>query len=47
MLKDFVDLKPGDVVLQNAGNSAVSRYVIQVKILFLFGKINKKLSSDL
>ncbi|PAV75528.1 hypothetical protein WR25_14697 [Diploscapter pachys] len=34
MLKDFVYLKPGDVVLQNAGNSAVSRYVIQLcKIL--------------
>lgn len=30
MLKDFVQLKTGDIVIQNAGNSAVGRYVIQV-----------------
>lgn len=33
MLKDFVPLKSGDTVLQNAGNSSVGRYVIQVWIL--------------
>lgn len=30
MLRDFVDLKAGDFVLQNAGNSAVGRAVIQI-----------------
>ena len=30
MLRDFVPLKEGDVVLQNAGNSAVGRAVIQI-----------------
>lgn len=32
LLKDFVQLKQGDVVVQNGGNSAVGRYVIQVRI---------------
>ncbi|XP_034946725.1 enoyl-[acyl-carrier-protein] reductase, mitochondrial-like [Chelonus insularis] len=30
MLKDFVDLKPGDVVIQNGANSAVGQFVIQL-----------------
>ena len=30
MLRDFVDLKEGDFVLQNAGNSGVGRAVIQI-----------------
>ena len=30
MLKDFVDLKKGDYVLQNGGNSAVGQAVIQI-----------------
>lgn len=30
MLKDFVQLKPGDVVIQNASNSAVGQSVIQI-----------------
>ncbi|WKX96738.1 hypothetical protein Q1695_012855 [Nippostrongylus brasiliensis] len=29
MLKDFVDLKPGDTIIQNGANSAVGRAVIQ------------------
>lgn len=35
MLKDFVDLKPGDTVMQNGANSAVGRAVIQVLDCFL------------
>lgn len=30
LLTDFVDLRPGDVVIQNAANSAVGQYVIQL-----------------
>ncbi|VDL72559.1 unnamed protein product [Nippostrongylus brasiliensis] len=30
MLKDFVDLKPGDSVIQNGANSAVGKAVIQI-----------------
>ncbi|KAK1117055.1 hypothetical protein K0M31_016980 [Melipona bicolor] len=30
MLKDFVELKPGDTVIQNGGNSAVGQMVIQL-----------------
>ncbi|KAH7706718.1 oxidoreductasezinc-binding dehydrogenase family, partial [Aphelenchoides avenae] len=30
LLKDYVDLKPGDGVVQNAANSAVGRLVIQI-----------------
>lgn len=29
MLKDFVDLQPGDSVIQNGGNSAAGQNVIQ------------------
>lgn len=31
MLKDFVDLKPGDMVIQNGANSAVGRAAIEVE----------------
>jgi len=34
MLRDFVELQPGDFVLQNAGNSAVGRAVIQLAHAF-------------
>ena len=30
ILDRYVDLKPGDWVVQNAGNSAVGRYLIQL-----------------
>uniref|UniRef100_A0A7I4Y8A2 Enoyl-[acyl-carrier-protein] reductase, mitochondrial n=1 Tax=Haemonchus contortus TaxID=6289 RepID=A0A7I4Y8A2_HAECO len=30
MLKDFVDLKPGDTIIQNGANSGVGRAVIQI-----------------
>lgn len=30
MLKDFVNMEDGDIVIQNGANSAVGRYVIQV-----------------
>jgi len=30
MLKDFVDLEPGDFVIQNGANSAVGQAVIQI-----------------
>ncbi|CAI5441576.1 unnamed protein product [Caenorhabditis angaria] len=30
MLKDFIDLKPGDTVIQNGANSAVGKQVIQI-----------------
>lgn len=31
MLKDFINLKPDDVIIQNGGNSSVGQYVIQVR----------------
>ena len=34
MLRDFVDMKPGDSVIQNAANSAVGRAVIEVSQMF-------------
>jgi trans-2-enoyl-CoA reductase len=40
MLKDFVDLKEGDVVVQNGANSAVGRYVIQIGKILGFQTIN-------
>lgn len=30
MLKDFVDLQPGDWVIQNGANSAVGQAVVQI-----------------
>ena len=32
MLKDFVNLSPGDLIVQNGSNSAVGHFVIQVCI---------------
>ncbi|KAK6736553.1 hypothetical protein RB195_019314 [Necator americanus] len=40
MLKDFVDLKPGDTVIQNGANSAVGKAVIQICRLRGFRSIN-------
>ncbi|KAK0420816.1 hypothetical protein QR680_014905 [Steinernema hermaphroditum] len=40
MLKDFVDLKPGDVIIQNGANSAVGRYVIQLCRMWKVKTIN-------
>lgn len=40
MLKDFCDLKPNDVVVQNGANSAVGVYVIQLAKLWGFRTIN-------
>ncbi|KAI1697862.1 alcohol dehydrogenase groES-like domain-containing protein [Ditylenchus destructor] len=34
LLKDFVELKQGDVVAQNGANSACGRYIIQVSFSF-------------
>ena len=34
MLKDFVDLKEGDMVIQNGANSAVGRAVIEIAKVF-------------
>lgn len=36
MLKDFVQLFPGDFIIQNGANSAVGRYVIQVYLNFFY-----------
>lgn len=40
MLHDFVNLDPGDIIVQNGANSAVGRYVIQVisQYAFLYKK---------
>lgn len=40
LLKDFVELKPGDWILQNAANSSVGRFVIQLARHFGFRTIN-------
>ena len=34
MLKDFVDLQEGDIVIQNGANSAVGRAVIEIAKVF-------------
>lgn len=34
LLHDFVELSPGDIIVQNGANSAVGRYVIQVCLIF-------------
>ena len=34
MLKDFVDLQEGDMVIQNGANSAVGRAVIEIAKVF-------------
>ncbi|KAH7720423.1 trans-2-enoyl-CoA reductase [Aphelenchoides avenae] len=40
LLKDYVDLKPGDGVVQNAANSAVGRLVIQICRIWGVGTVN-------
>ncbi|KAH7703785.1 CRE-MECR-1 protein [Aphelenchoides avenae] len=40
LLTDFVELKKGDVIVQNAANSAVGKYVIQLAHLWGFKTIN-------
>ncbi|KAI7879652.1 NAD(P)-binding protein [Lichtheimia hyalospora FSU 10163] len=40
MLKDFVQLKPGDYVIQNGGNSAVGQAVIQIAKAWGINTIN-------
>ncbi|CAB0040155.1 unnamed protein product [Trichogramma brassicae] len=40
MLKDFVQLKPGDTVIQNGGNSAVGQLVIQLCRIWGFKSVN-------
>ncbi|KAA0195041.1 hypothetical protein HAZT_HAZT005076 [Hyalella azteca] len=40
MLRDFVDLKPGDTIIQNAANSAVGRNVIQLCSHYGYKSIN-------
>ncbi|RWS01255.1 trans-2-enoyl-CoA reductase: mitochondrial-like protein [Dinothrombium tinctorium] len=40
MLEDFVDLKPGDSLIQNGANSAVGVYVIQLAKLWKINTIN-------
>jgi trans-2-enoyl-CoA reductase len=39
-IPDFVRMEPGDVVIQNAANSAVGRAVIQLSKHFGFKTIN-------
>lgn len=40
MLKDFVNLKSGDTVIQNGANSAVGQFVIQLCKIFGYKSIN-------
>ena len=40
MLKDFVSLKPGDVIMQNSSNSAVGQAVIQLAHAWGFKTVN-------
>lgn len=40
MLKDFVDLKPGDTVIQNGANSACGQNVIQLCRIMNYVSIN-------
>ncbi|CAB3411487.1 unnamed protein product [Caenorhabditis bovis] len=40
MLKDFINLKPGDTVIQNGANSAVGRQVIQICRILGFKTVN-------
>lgn len=40
MLRDFVDLKPGDCIVQNGGNSAAGQNVIQFCKAWGFKSIN-------
>ncbi|MBS28813.1 MAG: alcohol dehydrogenase [Alphaproteobacteria bacterium] len=40
LLKTVVDLEPGDWVIQNAGNSAVGQYVMQLAKIYGFKTVN-------
>jgi trans-2-enoyl-CoA reductase len=40
LLKTVVDLQPGDWVIQNAGNSAVGQYVMQLAKIYGFKTVN-------
>ena len=40
LLKTVVDLKPGDWIIQNAGNSAVGQYVMQLAKIYGFKTVN-------
>lgn len=40
MLRDFANLKPGDVVIQNGANSACGQYVIQIARVWGFKSVN-------
>ncbi|VDN06769.1 unnamed protein product [Thelazia callipaeda] len=40
MLKDFINLKPGDLIIQNGSNSAVGRAVIQLAKIWGFRTVN-------
>ncbi|KHJ43727.1 GroES-like protein [Trichuris suis] len=40
MLKDYVDLQPGDVILQNGANSAVGQLIIQLCSEFKITSVN-------
>ncbi|MBT5570152.1 MAG: zinc-dependent alcohol dehydrogenase family protein [Alphaproteobacteria bacterium] len=40
LLKTVVDLEPGDWVIQNAGNSAVGQYVMQLAKIYGFRTVN-------
>lgn len=40
MLKDFVNLQPGDAVIQNGGNSACGQNVIQLCRIFNYTSIS-------
>ena len=50
MLKDYVDLKPGDYVIQNGANSAVGQVCMvlkSTKSLFICRQIEKWIFSDI
>lgn len=40
MLRDFVNLKPGDTIIQNGANSACGQYVIQIGNMWGFNSVN-------
>ena len=40
LLRDFVELKPGDIILQNGANSAVGKAVIQLAKVWKYKTVN-------
>jgi trans-2-enoyl-CoA reductase len=40
MLRDFVELQKGDYIIQNAANSAVGQYVIQLARVWGYRTVN-------